>query len=399
MSGKISFGLSLVMLSSSVVFAHSRGPAPTASNDSFRTAAPAAEVDRVAQTLGASLAGTWSSSRDLSQGQMARIRNFAATELSEAYSGTRTVLYPFGGPDFLYPHMFFPNMNHLILIGLEPVGSVPSLADAPSYAGFIASAHRDIAAMSFNKTYSMNDHAGSTGQLKASGVAPLLLAQLAVAGMRVTGVGFAQWGAGALSVRSNNSVDYVGGDNVLQIDYQRPDGGAGQVTYLNVDLGNGAFRAGSQYVSYLERAGIDAAFYKAASYASHDPDFSNLNEFVSSHASYLIQADNGLPAPYFVGRSRWSKINLYGIAMEPAHPTFSATTEPELLSAYASSGACQDPGAAAALARFHPGAGVCARGTTRAPGVEWRGRVPFDYDYNTVRDRSWGVNLIYGVAR
>src|SRR5437868_14927247 len=45
----------------------------------------------------------------------------------EYYSSNDTCYYMFGGPDFLYANLFFPQAKTYILAGLEPVGQVPDL--------------------------------------------------------------------------------------------------------------------------------------------------------------------------------------------------------------------------------------------------------------------------------
>ena len=56
--------------------------------------------------------------------QLSKIREFSEKYLTEKHD---TVLYMFSGPDFLYATSFFPNASTYILVGLEPVGSVPDL--------------------------------------------------------------------------------------------------------------------------------------------------------------------------------------------------------------------------------------------------------------------------------
>ena len=45
--------------------------------------------------------------------------------LSEIQQSKETLRYPFSGPDILHALYMFPDTDHYILCGLEPVGSVP----------------------------------------------------------------------------------------------------------------------------------------------------------------------------------------------------------------------------------------------------------------------------------
>ena len=55
---------------------------------------------------------------------------WAADELVQANQETRTVFYPFGGPDLLTPLLLFPNADTYVLLGLEFVGQLPNFEKA-----------------------------------------------------------------------------------------------------------------------------------------------------------------------------------------------------------------------------------------------------------------------------
>ncbi|MDB5233986.1 MAG: hypothetical protein JWR44_979, partial [Hymenobacter sp.] len=57
-----------------------------------------------------------------------RMTKWASTELEEVHRNSPTVFYPFSGPDFLNVFTMFPTSQTYVLMGLEPVGSVPARA-------------------------------------------------------------------------------------------------------------------------------------------------------------------------------------------------------------------------------------------------------------------------------
>src|SRR5688572_9577053 len=59
---------------------------------------------------------------------------FAENSLTRARSDTKSIYYPFGGPDVIYPLTFFPRATTLILVGIEPIGTLPSYEEAQSEA-------------------------------------------------------------------------------------------------------------------------------------------------------------------------------------------------------------------------------------------------------------------------
>ncbi len=62
---------------------------------------------------------------------LSKVREFSKEYLTEKHD---TMLYMFGGPDFLYANSFFPNASIYVLAGLEPVGEIPDLTGLSSWA-------------------------------------------------------------------------------------------------------------------------------------------------------------------------------------------------------------------------------------------------------------------------
>ena len=61
--------------------------------------------------------------------QVRPIRAWMLANAPEYYAATNPVFYMFGGPDFLYANLFFPQAKTYILAGLEPVGQVLGASD------------------------------------------------------------------------------------------------------------------------------------------------------------------------------------------------------------------------------------------------------------------------------
>jgi len=63
----------------------------------------------------------------LDQVQLSDIRIWRAEFLAPATKCSRTCLYFFSGPDFLYADTFYPDCNTYVPVSLEPVESIPEL--------------------------------------------------------------------------------------------------------------------------------------------------------------------------------------------------------------------------------------------------------------------------------
>src|SRR5262245_18556995 len=64
----------------------------------------------------------------LEEARLAKIRTWSASNLTQPQP---VVLYMFSGPDFLYLDAFFQDRTTYVMSGLEPIGQVPSIEQAP----------------------------------------------------------------------------------------------------------------------------------------------------------------------------------------------------------------------------------------------------------------------------
>jgi hypothetical protein len=68
----------------------------------------------------------------LDQVQLNNVRLWRGEFLAPVTKFSRTCLYFFGGPDFLYADTFFPDCNTYVLVSLEPIESIPELQSVPA---------------------------------------------------------------------------------------------------------------------------------------------------------------------------------------------------------------------------------------------------------------------------
>src|SRR5258708_1502143 len=64
--------------------------------------------------------------------QLSNIRTWRASMLAPVIPANRVCLYLFGGPDFLYANVFYPDAPAYVLQGLETVDAIPDLLTLPS---------------------------------------------------------------------------------------------------------------------------------------------------------------------------------------------------------------------------------------------------------------------------
>jgi len=57
--------------------------------------------------------------------RLMNLKKFKENEISKVVKSQTTLFYPFSGPDILHAQTFFPEADKYVMIGLEPVGSLP----------------------------------------------------------------------------------------------------------------------------------------------------------------------------------------------------------------------------------------------------------------------------------
>ena len=125
------------------------------------------------KSFAAGLEKSWA---DLEAKRLAPMREWSGTELALANAETRTVFYPFGGPDLLTPLVLFPDADVYLLLGLEFVGRLPDFEKAVPESAGVYLADLSLALGDFlKKSYFITRNMDATlyGN-KVDGVLPLL---------------------------------------------------------------------------------------------------------------------------------------------------------------------------------------------------------------------------------
>ncbi|UYZ57749.1 hypothetical protein [Hymenobacter latericus] len=103
-----------------------------------------------------------------------KIQAWAKQELDSVQQQSSVVFYPFSGPDFLNAATMFPGSQAYVLVGLEPVGSVPGQASlqSPKLYHAIKTSLWSVLSFSFFRTNSM---AVDLKSLELDGALPLIM--------------------------------------------------------------------------------------------------------------------------------------------------------------------------------------------------------------------------------
>lgn len=262
-----------------------------------------------------------------------KVMAFSQNELNEVNTKCKTVFYPFGGPDYLFPNTFFPNMDTYFLIGLERPGNAikvkhPSTATYRLYQNAVS----DILNLSFFRTLDMKvELANDT----IDGVVPIISMLMARSDRQIVSITHKKINEeGTIVDMDENDATTGNRSKMVEIKYFRKGTNKLQTLYyLSTDLSNGGLEGNKPLMAYIDKLdqATTACFIKSASYLMHTSYFSIIRDAVLNHACAVMQDDSGIPLRFY-DKSKWD-INLYGAFTQPIN-MFVKYPQPELRDAY-----------------------------------------------------------------
>ncbi|RAK68418.1 hypothetical protein [Hymenobacter edaphi] len=260
-----------------------------------------------------------------------KIEGWARQELDSVRRTSPVVFYPFSGPDLLNAVTVFPRSNTYVLVGLEPVGTVPGQAslESPKLYNAIKTSLWSVLSFSFFRTNSM---AVDLKSLELDGSLPLLMLFAARTHHQITDVRYIRLTPEGKAVPAD-SVDakarLVPG---VEVGMRAADGQAQKVYYFSADLSD--WRLGQTKASilqYTRSLGPLTTYVKSATYLMHKPYFSQVRNLILERSRYVLQDDSGIALKYFQPTD-WQFIH-YGTYHRPI-PMFAKHYQPTLTAAY-----------------------------------------------------------------
>jgi hypothetical protein len=249
----------------------------------------------------------------LDQRQLNNIRIFQAENIAPATQLSRTCIYLFSGPDFLYADAMFPNCSTFVLQGLEPIDPMPDLLTLPPNALFgtlenIEKSLNTILSFSFFKTKDMREEL-ERSQLK--GVLPAIFVFMARTGKEIKGVQYI-----SLDKAGNVLEGFQGATRGTKITFTDVASGPERVMYyFTSDLSDDATKRNPALFRFCETLGPANSLLKAASYLLHEGGFDGVRNFLLQNSTAILQDDSGIPVHYFTP-DRWT-LRFFGVYTAP----------------------------------------------------------------------------------
>ncbi|OHD68396.1 MAG: hypothetical protein A2W19_14355 [Spirochaetes bacterium RBG_16_49_21] len=257
---------------------------------------------------------------------------------------SRTVLYPFSGPDIMNALVFFPDNDTYILFGLEPPGVIPapgSMSTEEITRGLngLKSSLGDILRMNFFKTEGMAAELSSKSFNSITGLIMYFLATNGCTLLNVRKI--------AIDAQSNLDPGTPADERIqwqnpprsrvpgVEISFKKNSGKVQIIRYFMLNVIDYALTAFSpNFIPYLKKEGPFATIIKSASYLMHNDTakFTQIRAAILAETKYLLQDDSGIPLRYFKP-DQW-KLGFHGYYDQPIG-LFSNRMQPDLKKAMA----------------------------------------------------------------
>lgn len=275
----------------------------------------------------------------LDTGRFKLMREFSEKEFADINNQTRTVFYPFSGPDFLNVYTFFPNGSDYYMLGLEPAGSLPIVSSemsGDSLNKLFRSLNKSLHAIlnySFFRTLSMADDLNSQ---EIHGTLPLMMVFLARTGNMVLNVEDVTINnEGNVVPKSETTVTDSTAKRISGTRITFKNGKTGKrssVSYFSADIIDQSLKNIPGFVRFTDNLPEVVTYLKSASYLMHKTYFSGIRTAILNHSAYILQDDSGIPLRFFADSTTWD-LTLYGNYIRPI-PLFAKWYQPDLLNAY-----------------------------------------------------------------
>ena len=260
-----------------------------------------------------------------------RMTKWAATELDSVHANSPTIFYPFSGPDFLNVFTMFPTSQTYVLLGLEPVGSIPARTtlENPKLLPTVKTSLWSVLNFSFFRT---NDMAVDLKSVELDGALPLMMLFAARTGNQITAIRPVQLdAAGQLQDADSTQTPDPKSIPGVEMKLRGPDGQPKTVYYFSADLSDWKLNAKKAPLEFVRHLGPLTTYVKSATYLMHKSYFNQVRRTVLRRSRYILQDDSGIAMKYFQ-KGAW-QFNYYGTYRRPIN-LFAKQYQPELTAAY-----------------------------------------------------------------
>jgi hypothetical protein len=234
--------------------------------------------------------------------RLTAMKSWGSSALGDIRGKTDTIYYPFSGPDALYVDTLFPDSKTVIMAGLEPVGTMPDLAQLQKdgrlgpYLDDVQKSLYTILTASFFKTKDMKNDFNNN---LVDGLMPAMIVFLARQGYHIDDIQFVTLQHdGTLAAKGQGSgapgvqITYAGGRNML---------------YFQANISDDGLNSNPGFVRLMEHLAPGITYLKAASYLCYEDYFSQIRNAILKNSIAVVEDDSGIPFKDF-NPAQWDVI-------------------------------------------------------------------------------------------
>ena len=269
------------------------------------------------------------------------MRRWRETELTQSDAASRTLVYPFSGPDFLNAEAMFPDHPKMLFFSLERPGHLPEIdkLDTPQFARLLADVRYALSDI-FERNYFITSY--MTRQLTSPylrGSVPIIAVMMALSGYRIQSIQrldpfpnlTREYTAPPEQRTSNPAARPTVPLRGARIAYESPGRSSRTLDYYSLDATDRALRWYPDFPDLITVTQPATVFIKSASYLLHDNQFSIVRDALMSAGDVIVQDDSGVPYRQLLRRG-WA-VRLYGVYTDPI-PPMGYAAQPDLDAAY-----------------------------------------------------------------
>jgi hypothetical protein len=273
---------------------------------------------------------------------LTNLRNFGANEISKVVKRQSTLFYPFSGPDILYAQTFFPEADKYVMIGLEPVGSLPDFKKEISdsldfYFNKVNKSLNTILQFSFFRTASMSKDIKNA---EVDGTVHLLFLFLKRTGnsicsakpVIIDSLGNTVFLNSFKELKRNKSIT-----KGVEIKFRDKNNKPKEVLYFSLNATDASLKYNNGIIAYLKSMGTINTYLKSASYLMHNSYFSVVRSIILNQSEHVVQDDSGIAFRYFLNDNNKWDYSFFGQYLKPI-PRFSGYYQKVLDSLYRKEG-------------------------------------------------------------
>lgn len=249
--------------------------------------------------------------------RLKKIKDWREKEMKITDTLSHTVFYPFSGPDFLTASTVFPQADTFILLGLEPIGTLPDFSKMSAFQQqeYLATFSNSLADI-FNKSYfitrkMLNDFQAQ----KLNGLLPVLCFFVKKLHYDISEIKYIYKD----STQNSKEINYHSKNKVKPFGVKiiaLKDSCAKTIYYFRYNVMDKLFNDSSAFYNYLSKYHHYITYIKSASYLLHNPFMKNMRNLILKNSIAILQDDTGVPFKFLNDSKQWS-IKLYGVYDKP----------------------------------------------------------------------------------